>query len=59
MLMEYLCRLHFGIFWNFHIDRSLELDGKIVQYFKIAGPWEMRLPQHELLKLRDCSEKST
>lgn len=51
------CTLAFsGIF---HVDHSLELDEKIVHYFKIAGPWEMRVPQHELLKLRNCLEKST
>lgn len=42
----------------FHIDHSLELDGKIVQYFKTAGPWEMRVPQHELLKCRETVQKS-
>lgn len=42
----------------FHIDHSLELDGKIVLYFKIAGPWEMRVPQHELFKLRETVQKS-
>jgi len=36
----------------------LELDGKIVQYFKIAGPWDMRFPQHELLKLKETVQKS-
>lgn len=41
----------------FHIDHSLELDGKI-EDFKIAGPWEMRVPQHELLKLSETVQKS-
>lgn len=42
----------------FHTDHSLELDGKIVEYFKTAGPWEMRVPQHELLKLGETVQKS-
>lgn len=33
--------------------------GKQLQQFQTAELWEMRLPQHELLKLKETSEKST